>query len=85
MAQLNWQKDKDKRLAYESSRDPYNRSMSESQIWPILGKHQGKLISRLSLDYLHWIGMNFHPRSRGYKLAVRELELRANGNLNSCK
>lgn len=83
MAKLNWQKDRDRRLYWESL-DPYNRSIYESQIWPITGKYHGYLISRLPIEYLEWVGMNFHINSRGYNLAVRELELRANGNQDSC-
>jgi uncharacterized protein (DUF3820 family) len=46
--------------------------------WPIKGKYHGTKLKNLPLDYLQWVGLNFNTNSKGFKLALQELECRTN-------
>lgn len=85
MAQLVWQnfKYKQNRHFRDYSFDRTNQydlnkvvDFWQNSSWPIKGKYYGKKLKDLPLDYLEWVGMNFDTNSKGFKLAMQELECR---------
>lgn len=85
MAKLNWQNIKYKPQydhLYDHSSDnnyDYNKVVTSWQntSWPIKGKYHGTKLKELPLDYLQWVGLNFNTNSKGFKLALQELECRS--------
>lgn len=85
MAKLNWQRIKHRHQPHDHSVDHTNQYDTAKVItswqntsWPISGKHKGTKLKDLPLSYLEWVGMNFDTNSKGFKLAVQELECRTN-------
>ena len=83
MAKLDWQKVKHSYQPEDFSNSNKwdtkivsDRLTRQAELWPIKGKYQGTLIKHLPLHYLKWVGMNFNTSSKGFKLAVEELERR---------
>lgn len=85
MAHLNWDKTKHRHQPRDYSNDHTNQydvkkvmQTWQNTSWPISGKYKGTKLKDLPLDYLKWVGLNFDPNSKGYKLVVQELECRTN-------
>lgn len=90
MAKLNWQrvvkqKHNTDHIVFERKINQAGRDWNKlsstlyeySDCWPCKGKYLGVPMSKLSLNYLQWVGMNFDTKSRGYHLAVAELTRRS--------
>ena len=89
MAKLNWQKvhiqkSNTDHIFVDYSKQNTNQYKVDDVIaiwqntsWPINGKYKNKPLKQLPIEYLEWVGMNFSINSKGYKLAVQELECRA--------
>jgi hypothetical protein len=85
MAKLNWEKVK-RQSDQQSARDlewndPARKNFGmfvESGIWSLKGKHYGKSIKSLSVDYLGWVIDNITGIHR--ELAEKELYRRYNSN-----
>ena len=85
-SKLDWQKFDS--LGRVLTHQRYNQDCSERtkqviESWqntslPISGKYKGTKLKDLPLHYLEWVGMNFDKNSKGFKLAVQELECRTN-------
>jgi uncharacterized protein (DUF3820 family) len=83
MAKIDWQRVKHQHKPHDySSENNYDTAKVmqtwQNTSWPISGKYKGTKLKDLPLDYLKWVGLNFDPNSKGYKLVVQELECRTN-------
>lgn len=85
MAHLNWEKTKSRYEPVDySNQNQYDVKLvaeklsRRAELWPISGKYKGTKLKDLPLSYLEWVGMNFDTNSKGFKLAVQELECRTN-------
>ena len=82
MAKLDWQKIKNKpqHIVDYTTVNNYDTAKVvaswHNTSWPIHGKYKNTKLKDLPLSYLHWVGLNFDTNSKGFKLALQELELR---------
>ena len=82
MANIDWRKIKEQPQYYIDYSDVNNYDTKavvkswQNTSWPIKGKYHGTKLKQLPLSYLQWVGLNFDTNSRGYKLALQELECR---------
>lgn len=91
MASLNWGKNRQNKKIQEQLSNDIRRKQERSDfriflekgLWPIKGKHKGKVISDLDENYLKWIRSNLKGIPK--KLAAKELRRRqkSKGNKNS--
>ena len=81
----NWQqvqqqhkiyKEKDKQRQNWDYRAEDNAALRRNQLWSVKGKHYGKHLNELPLNYLGWIIDNFENESLHRQIAAAELQRR---------